>query len=242
VFGRVIVSIVYQNPDVDAAVAPGRYGFAMAGCCDPSGYPGAFNRTTAENSVKSFEKKGLDSTATPMVEALRNRLTGSTVLEVGAGSATAIATMLEAGADRAVAVDLSPNYETTARRFLAARGLEESVEWHTGDFVAMGDDLPRADVVFSNRVVCCYPDMAAMIDTTTRGSQRLVAVSYPRRNLPSRFVTWAINQWMRVNRNSFRTFVHDPDAIAARLTRAGFEPIETGSTAIWHWGVWERTA
>lgn len=212
----------------------------MAGCCDPSGYPGAFNRTTAENSVKSFEKKGLDSTASPMVEALRAHLAGSTVLEVGAGSGTAIATMLEAGADRAVAVDLSPNYEATARRFLASRDLEDSVEWHTGDFVSIGNDLPGVDVVFSNRVVCCYPDMAAMIDTTTGATRRFAAVSYPRRNLPSRFVTWAINQWMRVNGNSFRTFVHDPEAISARMTDAGFTPVETGSTAIWHWGVWER--
>jgi magnesium-protoporphyrin O-methyltransferase len=242
VLGRVIVSIVYQNTAVDAAVALDRYGSAMSGCCDPSGYRGAFNRTTAEKSVRSFEKKGLGSTAAPMVEALRPHLDGSTVLEVGAGSATAIATMLEAGAEHAVAIDLSPNYEETARRFLADRGLEDSVEWHTGDLVAMGDDLPRADVVFSNRVVCCYPDMEAMVDSTTRRAHRFAAFSYPRRNLPSRFVAWAINQWMRVNRNSFRTFVHDPDAIAARLSDAGFEPVETGSTAIWHWGVWERTA
>lgn len=176
-----------------------------------------------------------------MVDVLQEQgLDRATILEVGAGSATAIVTMLESGASHAVAVDISPNYEKTARAFLEARGLGDSVDWYTGDFVAMADELPSSDVVFLNRVVCCYPDMPRLLDEAGGHARRFIAVSYPRTNPVSRFVTWGLNVWFRMHRNSFRTFVHSPDEISARLTGAGFEPVRTGTTPIWHWGVWRR--
>jgi hypothetical protein len=213
----------------------------MSGCCDPSGYPGAFNSAAARRSVRSFEKNGLDSTAEPMVNVLRGEgLEGATVLEVGAGSATAVATMLDSGADRATAIDISPNYEATAKDFLEERGLADAVDWHTGDFVALADELPRCDVVFLNRVVCCYPDMPELVDAAAGHADRYIAASYPRTNLGSRFVTWVLNGWFRIHGNTFRTFVHSPEQIAGRLVAAGFEPVRIGTTAIWHWGVWRR--
>lgn len=176
-----------------------------------------------------------------MVAALGSiGIDGSSLLEVGAGSGTAIAAMFDRGVATAVGIEISANYEATARGLLAERGVASAVDWRTGDFVELAGDLPDRDIVFLNRVVCCYPFMDAMVDTATGKARRLVAMSYPRR----RSLVWLFmkvtNGWMRLNRNSFRVFLHDPGRVEERVAQAGFSEIASGTTAAWHWKVWER--
>lgn len=213
----------------------------MAGCCDSSGYGGVFNKRTAERNVRSFIKKGLDSTAGPMIDALRSRdMIGASVLEVGAGSGTALVSLLEAGAGKATAVEISDAYEEPARRLFEERGIDAPVQWHTGDFVAMLDDIDRADVVFLNRVVCCYPDMEEMVDAVGSKCAHLLAMSYPRDRWPFRLFVRITNAWLKIRKNSFRIFLHDPDAVASRTAAAGLAEVASGTTPEWHWKVWER--
>ncbi len=202
-----------------------------------------FNKRAAERYVRSFLKRGLDSTAGPMVEALRSQgLQAASVMEIGAGAGTAVVSMLEAGASRATAFEISPAYEAPAHRLFAARGISAPIDWNTGDFVAIGGEAPEADVVFMNRVVCCYPDMADLVDAAGSKSNRLLAMSYPRDRWLFRLFVRIGNAWLRFRRNSFRVFIHDPDAVAARVETAGLREIASGTTPGWHWKVWERVA
>lgn len=200
-----------------------------------------FNAEQAAKAVRAFERKGLDGTARPMIEALQAEgLQGATVLEVGAGPGTALVTMLEAGAGHAVAYDISPSYESVAGALFQGRGLTERVEWHTGDYLASGDQR-RADTVFLNRVVCCYPD-ATLVSAVAVRASRLLALSYPRRRWYTRAGIRVINGFLRLRRVPFRVFVHDPDAIASKVAAAGFEEVATGGSAAWEWKVWRRAA
>ena len=215
----------------------------MSGCCDSSGYRGVFNTKAAERYVRTFGKKGLDSTAAPMVGALCSKgVDGASVLEVGAGAGTAIVSLLEAGASRAVAFEISSAYEGPAGRLREERGIEAPVEWHTDDFVAMADTVGSADVVFLNRVVCCYPDMEELIDAVTAKSTRLLAVSYPRDRLSFRFLARIMNAWLKFRKNTFRVFLHDPAMVASRVAAGGLREVAAGTTPGWHWKVWERQA
>jgi len=251
----IVVVIVYQNPascvgvallqrssarQKDCGVATVRH---MASCCDSSGYSGVFDEKMAARNARSFLDKGLDSTARPMVEAVRGRgLDGSTVLEVGAGVGGALATMLESGAKSAVGIDISPNYEEAALSLMSKRGHEKKVAWHIGDFVAMSGSLDPADVVFLNRVVCCYPDMEAMVDAATGSTRSLLAMAYPRKRWSTRIGLGLINAGARIRRNTFRVFVHDPESIGRRVESAGFEEVASGTTAFWQWKVWGRVS
>jgi 2-polyprenyl-3-methyl-5-hydroxy-6-metoxy-1,4-benzoquinol methylase len=212
----------------------------MAGCCDPSGYRKVFNAEQAERAVRNFERKGLDGTAAPMIAALQGHgIRGATLLEVGAGPGTAVVTLLEAGVLSAVAYDISQSHEQVAGALLQGRGLSDRTEWHTGDYLESGD--PRsADVVFLNRVVCCYPDAAGLLDAVAKHSSRLLAVSYPRRRWFVRAGLKAVNAFLRLRRVPFRVFAHRPDAMAARVTAAGLHQVAVGGTALWEWKVWER--
>lgn len=214
----------------------------MAGCCDPSGYPGVFNKATARRSVKNFVARGLDSTAGPMVAALTGLdIAGASILEVGAGSGTALVSLVEAGAAAATAVDLSPAYEPEARTLFSDRGVSAPLEWRTGDFVAVAPELAPHDVVLLNRVVCCYPHMEDLIDAAGSKSNRLLALAFPRRRLVVKLFVRMSNVWLRLRRNSFRVFVHDPRLVARRVAGLGFGEVASGSTVAWEWHVWERS-
>jgi len=213
----------------------------MSGCCDRSGYRGVFNTKTAERYAKTFRQKGLDSTAAPMVAALRSEgVDGASVLEVGAGAGTAVVSLLEAGASSVVAFEISDAFERPARLLREERGIEAPVEWHTSDFMAMADTVDRAEVVFLNRVVCCYPDMEELVGAVASKSTRLVAMSYPRDRWPFHLFIRIMNAWLRFRKNSFRIFLHDPDAVAAQVSAAGLREAASGTTPGWHWKVWER--
>ena len=65
----------------------------------------------------------------------------------------------------------------------AARQLHDRVRYEVGDFVALAPDVEPADVVALDRVVCCYPDMAALVSPV--GGARAAPV---RARLPARLV------------------------------------------------------
>jgi hypothetical protein len=177
-----------------------------------------------------------------MIGALAQRgIEGATVLEVGAGVGASAVALLKSGASRAVAYDLSPAYEKVSAELLAEHGVGDLVEWRTGDFLATGDGLDRVDVVFLNRVVCCYPHMEEMVDAASSSAGRLLALSYPRDRWWLRFGLGVINGFLRLRRTSFRVFVHDPEEIARRVADGGLSEVASGSTAAWEWRVWERS-
>lgn len=214
----------------------------MSGCCEPKGYRQIFNSREAQRSVKRFEKHGLDSTAGPMVDALKQKgVAGLTLLEVGAGSGTAQVTLLEAGMESSVAYDISPAYETVAGHLLAARGLTEKVHWNTGDVTDDGD-VAAADVVFLNRVICCYSEMERLVDFTASRANGMLALSYPRDRWFVRTGLRAINFFLRFRKVPFQVQVHPPSAIDGRVTGHGLVEIAAGSTTVWQWKVWQRPA
>lgn len=223
------------RPTVAAGTVPG-----MAGCCDPVGYRQVFNSREAARAVRAFERRGLDDTAAAMVGVLRARgIAGASVLEVGAGAGTAQVALLEAGAARSVAYDISPSYERIAGALLQGRGLGDRVTWRTGDVLA-DPAAPEADVVFLNRVVCCYPQMEPLVDAVVARTRRFLALAYPRDRWLTRVGIRTINGWLRLRRVPFRVFVHPPQGIEARIGGAGLRSAAAGRTRFWQWTVWER--
>jgi hypothetical protein len=200
-----------------------------------------FNEREARRALRSFEKNGLDSTAGPMIGALAGRgIDGATVLEIGAGIGSAQVALIGSGAARGVAYDLSPAYRKVAAGLLEEHGVGDRVDWRVGDFLADGDAVPDADVVFLNRVACCYPHMPEMVDAASAKARRLLAMSYPRDRWWLQIALRVANVFLRLRRTTFRVFVHDPDEIARRVKAAGLGEVASGRTLVWEWHVWER--
>jgi hypothetical protein len=176
-----------------------------------------------------------------MVDALVERgLAGWTLLEIGGGAGGSVVTLLESGVGRATVFDLSPASEQVAGELVTERGLTGRVTWHTGDFLRLAHQTATADLVFLNRVVCCYPDMPHLVDAAAGRAMRCLAMSFPRDRMSTRIGVRFLNGYLRMRRSSFRVFVHDVGAILDRIAAAGFTEFASGTSPVWEWHLWEK--
>jgi hypothetical protein len=179
----------------------------MAGCCDPTDYRRLFSRKSAARDARRFRRRGLTGTARALVE-LAGDVGGATVLDVGGGIGAIELVLLTAGAERATNVELSGGYEEQAVALLAERGLADRVDRRVADFVTEGAAVDPHDVVVLHRVVCCYPDVDALMTAAADHALTRLVLTYPRERVPIRLGLRVINLWLRVSGCGFRTYVH----------------------------------
>jgi O-methyltransferase domain len=211
-------------------------------CCRvPRGYEKLFGERTARRDVKRYRRKGLDETARVMVDFLRERnLEGSTVLEIGGGVGAIVKEVLNAGAERAVNVELSPYYEATAHELWREAGVDERAEYLVADVATDGSDVKPADALIMHRVVCCYADYDALIGAAAERSRRYLVMSFPRERLLIRAVVAGINLVARLLRWEHRSFVHPvAEMIAAAEQRALLRVFEHRAL-VWQMAAFER--
>lgn len=216
----------------------------MDGCCRaPRGYEKLFGERSARRDAKRYRRKGLDDTGERMVEFLRSRgIAGASVLEVGGGVGAVEVELLQAGAERAVNVELSPYYEETARELWHEAGLEDRIEYRVADFVADGDQVDAADVVVMHRVVCCYPDCDALVGAAAERARRYLVMSFPNEKATVRIIIGLVNVVARVLSWEHRSYVHPVAAIMAAAERRGFNRALEYRGFVWQMAALERTA
>ena len=117
----------------------------------------------------------------------------------------------------------------------AARSIRQRLE----DLLAPGSITP-GDIVTLDRVLCCYPDVTAMVASSTALAGTFYGVVYPRKSLVSKLVVRAGNLNLKLKKNLFRVFIHDPERVDALIREAGFEPRYVGKTLVWHVVLYER--
>ncbi|MEE8331387.1 MAG: methyltransferase [Acidimicrobiia bacterium] len=211
----------------------------MSGCCDSSDYEDVFSDKRATKDLKSYRRKGLDRLAKAMVEFLGPDAAGATVLEVGGGIGAIQNALLDHGAASAVNIELSKGYETAAMDLAAEAGVVDKVQRVHGDFVEM--TVAPADIVVMNRVVCCYPDMEAMMAAAADRATSTLAMVFPRDRWFMRALRRIIAVERRLRRNTFRFYVHDPDLIVGEATARGLKLSFTRRTAGWQAVILQRS-
>ncbi len=189
--------------------------------------------------ARRYRRRGLDPTARLLFDALRGK--GATVLEIGGGVGEIEIELLRAGADRATNVELSSAYEAEGKQLLSEAGLEQRVEWRYGDLVAEPELADAADVVVMHRVVCCYPEMPALVGAAAEKTRRALALSFPRDTWWMRLGARAFNAWRRFRRDEFRFFVHPPAAIVATAQAHGLRLTGEHEGRVWRIAALERT-
>jgi magnesium-protoporphyrin O-methyltransferase len=217
---------------------------AMSGCCSSfcAGVATQFDASVADGDLERYRRKGPNPTTRLLRDGILGAGAGQTLLDVGAGIGALSFELLAAGFARAAAVDASPAYVATARAEAASRGLTDRLTVLEGDFTRLPRPADPTDVVALDRVVCCYPEYRALLETALGGARRLFAYSYPRDRWYVRLVVWIQNAARAALRNRFRTFVHPAAAMDACVTRAGFRLASRTGTFIWAVDVYQRDA
>jgi hypothetical protein len=188
--------------------------------------------------AKRYRRRGLDPTARLLFEATRAK--GETVLEIGGGVGELELELLRAGAEHATNVELTPVYDKEAEQLLEEAGLEGRAERRHGDLVEQPELAEPADVVVMHRVVCCYPDMPALVGAASDRTRRVLALSFPRDTWWMRFFARGFNAWRRIRRDQFRFFVHPPEAIIATAHAHGLHVVSEHEGRIWQVAALER--
>jgi 2-polyprenyl-3-methyl-5-hydroxy-6-metoxy-1,4-benzoquinol methylase len=179
----------------------------MAGCCNPIDYRRLFSRKYASRDARRYRERGLGATSRALVD-LAGDVEGATVLDVGGGIGAIELELLAAGAERATNVELSGGYEEAASALLTERGLSDRVDRRVADFVSEGDAVEPHDLVVLHRVICCYPDVDALMGAAAEHARRRLVLTYPQEHLLMRLGLRVINLWLRVSGCGFRTYVH----------------------------------
>jgi SAM-dependent methyltransferase len=206
----------------------------MVTCCQCEGIERQFGARTARWELKRFRKRGSSATTRRLIDALRREhVSDASILDVGGGVGAIYHELLATGAREAIHVDVSPDYLSVAREEAERRGHAARVRFVRGDFVELAGELPNADVVTLDRVICCYPDMERLVTRSAGKALRLVGAVYPRDVWWMHLAVSAVNAFSRLRRSAFRTYVHPPDAIDALLRGRGFDRRSFARTAGW---------
>ncbi len=194
-------------------------------CRQCRGIEGFFTRKLAARELKGYRKRNAPAKVSrALIEALKAEgVEGSSLLDIGGGIGVIQHELLQAGASNAINVEASAGYLEAAREEAARRGNADRVAYHHGDFVELAPDIPQADVVTLDRVICCYPDMATLVGLSAARAGSLYGLVYPRDTRLVKLGASVVNLVMRLRRSSFRVFVHPTEAVDRVVSENGLK-------------------
>ena len=206
-------------------------------CC----YDEAFDGEFVASELRRYRRKGPGRASKAIVDALaRPRVAGLTVLDIGAGVGAVHQLLLERGATSATDVDASGPYLAVAREEAEVRGLTDRITFRHGDFVTLAPDLEPADLVALDRVVCCYPDVDALVGRAAERTRRRLAITLPPDLWIARAVIRILNIWEWLTRSDLRIYAHSHERVVAAAREAGLVPISSSAVGSWRLLVFER--
>ena len=206
----------------------------MGTCCVHNRDTGRFFGWFAGRYGKRFARKGLEPSQRQLMKGLMSSgFSDASLLDIGCGTGYLHQHLLQAGAKRAVGVDLSAEMLEQARARAREQGLDERIDYREGNFVELADILAPADIVILDKVICCYPDANALVQRSARMAGRVYAFTIPRDCWAVRFVSVAFSVFLALIRCGFRLYVHDLAAIDRWLTHLGFARVFEECTFAW---------
>jgi SAM-dependent methyltransferase len=170
---------------------------------------------------------------------------GPTVLELGCGPGALALALLERGAFKVTGIDLSPESITVARRRTAEAGFGDRTDFQVGDGAVV--PLEPHDWVVLDKVLCCYPDLDALLARSIAAARRryvfVVPDSRSWRGFLARLLMRIENLTYELRRQPCPGYVHDLRVIEARLAAAGFRLAQQPVLfRLWYLAVFDRVA
>lgn len=232
-------------------------------CCQCEGIETLFNEKEAKIKLRAYRKDGPAQSTRILIEALKNELAkagkrenpaeegrpgsgmegqGMILLDIGGGVGAIQHELLRApvGIERAINVEASRAYMVAARREAERQGQTDRIVYYHANFVDIAPQIPPADIVTLDRVICCYPDMLALVGKSVAKAGLLYGLVYPRDTWWQRVAIFVENLHMRIVRNSFRAYVHRTQAIDDLVRSNGLHQCFYERSGMWQVVVYAR--
>jgi SAM-dependent methyltransferase len=212
-------------------------------CCDEDLACMAFDGRHAAADVARWRDGNLNPATRELIDVVRREgVEGARLLDIGAGVGAVHVSLLESGAAAAIDVDASRDYLAAARSEAERRGLGDRIEYRYGDVVELSTDLPPADIVTLDSVVCCYRHLEALLAAATKSRPRLLGLTYPRDVWWMRGFMRVYNLTQAIRRSPARYFIHRHAHVERWAAGAGYTKVHEGGPRVWRVVVYRRSA
>jgi 2-polyprenyl-3-methyl-5-hydroxy-6-metoxy-1,4-benzoquinol methylase len=209
-------------------------------CCDQD-YEGLFDDKEARHDLDDWHQNGPPKSTADLIEAIRAEgVEGGSIIDIGAGVGILHVELLGAGLANAIDVDLSSAFLAAARTEAERRGIADRIEYRYGDAVEVVPHLRQVDVVTLDRVVCCYPDVGALLTAASGRATRLVGLVHPSDAWYLRAAVAVNNLFSTIFRRHHRFWTHRRREIDRIMDGAGFVPIHRGGSRVWRTALYRR--
>ena len=200
-----------------------------------------FNEKEARRELEAYRKSGPSRTTRLLIDALKaHSEEGATLLDIGGGVGAIQHELLRGGLVSATSVDASTAYVKAAQEEAERQGHADRVQYLHADFVDVAAQIPQADIVTLDRVICCYHDMPALVGLSVAKVNLLYGVVYPRDTWWVRAGVSLANLYFRVVRNPYRAFVHRTRAVDALVRDNGLQQRFYKTSGLWQVVVYAR--
>ena len=211
-------------------------------CCRVD-YDALFDDRDARRQLEDYRRNGPARHTQRLLDAIMAEgVSGATVLDIGGGIGAIQHELLAAGAATSVDVDFSRAYLAAAAVEAERRGLADREEHRYGNFVDLAEEVAAADVVTLDRVICCYPDMRALVGSSVDHARRLYGLVFPIDRWWIRLGAALVNAFLRVTRQGFRLHIHRTADVDAIVRSHGFERRADERGLFWQSLVYRRAA
>jgi len=211
-------------------------------CCDEDLALIGYDGRDAAKELASWQIQGPRRTTQELIDViLAQGVERAAVRDIGAGVGAVHVALLEAGAATAVDVDASREYLAAASAAAEERGVRGRVDYVYGDVVELAADLPPADIVTLDSVICCYPYLPALLEAALTSGPRLLGLTYPRDVWWMVALVRAYNVTHSLRRSPVRYFAHRRPQVRALMAEAGYEEIHDGGSPACRVALYQRS-
>jgi hypothetical protein len=212
-------------------------------CCNQcQGLENLFDQRLAQRELASYRRKGPSKQTRVLLKALREAgVNGRTLLDIGGGVGAIQHELMKSGLEASVDVDASSSYLTAAREEATRQGYADRAHYLHGNFIDLAPQIEGADIVTLDRVICCFPDMQAMVSLSAARAKQFYALVYPRDSWWIRLGEKVGNVMLALQRNQYRFFIHRARQVDALIREAGLQPLfHRNSGLVWQVAIYSR--
>ncbi|MCC7165650.1 MAG: methyltransferase domain-containing protein [Anaerolineae bacterium] len=210
-------------------------------CSQCDGIETIFNQKKAVKDLREYRRKGPVATTRLLLEGLKAEgVEGLTLLDIGGGVGAIPNELLRAGVSEASDVDASAAFIAAAKEEAALQSHSDRIHFYYGDFINLAPEIPPADIVTLDRVICCYHDMDSLVGLSSARARKLYGVVFPRDTWWLKIGLRLGNLICRIQRNPFRSYAHPTREVEAKAQSNGLKRHYYRQTFLWQVVVYAR--
>lgn len=193
-------------------------------CCQRQVIDDRFNQDCVAKKIQQYRQSGLKKETRLLVEALiSERIAGLTLLDIGGGLGAIAHELIKAGVSQTVSVEASQAFINSAKIEAARYGFADKMTFVHGDLVELAPQVPEADIVTLDKVVCCYQDMESLVRASTAKAKKLYGLVYPRDDWWMKAAIGFENLVENLKGSDWRVYVHPTQEVDRVIRDRGLQ-------------------